>query len=97
MKPAAERVSAINSTVIARFFRSLNGTPSSTAPNTTTPHFQGTAGARLDALEFAETVSVEVPAPLLVNVTEVGPKLAVTFEVVASIEVTVGVSVTVPA
>ena len=96
MRPAAETVSAINSTVNDRFFRNVNGTPSSTVPNITTPHFQGTAGVRLDALEFVEIASVEVPVPLLVNVTEVGSKLAVTFEAVASVEVTVGVSVTVP-
>lgn len=91
-------VSAISSTANTRFLRRLNGAPSRTAPNTIElPLDQGATGARLAALEFAEIVRVEVLLPLLVSVTDVGLKFAVTLEAVPLVEVTAGVSATVPA
>ena len=98
MNPADAMVNAVNRTDATCFLRVAIGAPRSNVPNRIAPPLDhGATGARLVALELAEMVKVEVPVPLLVSVTDVGLKLAVTFEAVPLVDVTVGVRVTVPA
>jgi hypothetical protein len=69
-KPAREIVSAVSNTAIARLRRKPNGAPSSAAHNISAPPLFHPAGSCFAALVVAEIVSVLVPLPLLVKVTD---------------------------
>jgi hypothetical protein len=93
--PITEMASAVISTVSARFRRCVNGTPKSTAQNTTVPTlFHGGIGARFFALAVVVIVSVEEPVPLLVIIT--GVALAEMAEAEPLAVLTLVVKVTVP-
>jgi hypothetical protein len=95
MNPVREIASTNGNAASRRFRRNVKGAPSRNAQNITVPPpFHGADGVRFAALILAAMVTVEVPVPPAVKVTDVA--VAVTSAGVPSVEVTVVVKETVP-
>jgi hypothetical protein len=70
MNPTAEIATNISSIANPFLLRLVIGTPTSATNTSAPPLFHGTLGARFAALVVAVIVSVVLPVPPLVSVTE---------------------------
>jgi len=94
-KPDRVIANTTGNTAIRRFRRKVKGTPSRAAQKINVPPFHGIAGIWFAAFALAVMVTVEVPMPPEVSVTEVA--VAVTSAGVPSVELTAVTKETVPA